>query len=56
MLGRQRRDLLQRLRTQIEQARRLYEDQVPPTVTARRLYFDQEVLRTLANGDPTVLG
>jgi hypothetical protein len=56
MAGRQQRDLLQRLRPEIEQARRVYEDQVPPSVAARRLYFDQEVLRTLANGDPTLLG
>jgi chemotaxis protein histidine kinase CheA len=54
--GRQQRDLLERLRPEIDQARRRYEEQVPPAVPARRLYFDQEVLRTLADGDPKLLG
>ncbi|MBI2833932.1 MAG: hypothetical protein HYX76_05840 [Acidobacteria bacterium] len=55
-IGRQRRDLLQRLRSEIDQARRLYEERVAPTIPGRRAYFDQELIRTLADGDPSLLG
>ncbi len=54
--GRRSRDLMSRLRGEIERARRLYEARVPPTVPARAEYFDQELVRTLADGDRTLLG
>jgi hypothetical protein len=56
LAGRENHDLLNRLRPALDEARRIYEEQVPQAVSARRLYFDQEVLRTLANGDPRLLG
>ena len=54
--GRDRRDLLSRLRPEIDRARRLYEERVPPVVGARGQYFQQELVQTLADGDPALLG
>jgi hypothetical protein len=53
--GRERRDLLQRLRPEIDRARRLYEERVAPS-DARDLYFQQELVQTLADGDHSLLG
>ena len=53
--GRQQRDLLQRLRAEIDRAQRLYEERVPPAV-GRHAYFQQELVQTLADGDPALLG
>ncbi|HXW04036.1 MAG TPA: hypothetical protein VD833_02300 [Vicinamibacterales bacterium] len=55
-VGREKRDLLQRLRSEIERARRLYEERVPPAVGARGEYFQQELVQTLADGDAALLG
>jgi hypothetical protein len=55
-IGRQKRDLLERLRPEIDRARGLYEARVPPAVRARRDYFNDELLQTLADGDQSVLG
>ena len=55
-LGRQNRDLLDRLRPEIERARKLYEERVPAHVPARATYFDDELVQTLADGDPGLLG
>ena len=54
--GRRDRNLLERLRSEIERARRLYGERVPAEVMARTDYFDQELVRTLANGDASLLG
>lgn len=54
--GRQQRDLLQRLRPEIDRAQRLYEERVPPAVDARHVYFQQELVQTLADGDAALLG
>jgi chemotaxis protein histidine kinase CheA len=55
-LGRQKHDLLDRLRPEIERARRLYEERVSPSIGARSAYFHQELVQTLADGDPALLG
>ncbi len=55
-VGRERRDLLQRLKAEIDRARRLYEERVSPTVSARGAYFQQELIQTLAGGDAALLG
>jgi hypothetical protein len=55
-LGRQHRDLLDRLRPEIERARRMYEERVPAAVGMRGAYFQQELVQTLADGDPSLLG
>jgi F0F1-type ATP synthase membrane subunit b/b' len=54
--GREHRDLLQRLRAEIDRAQRLYEERVPPAVGGRHVYFQQELVQTLADGDPALLG
>jgi hypothetical protein len=54
--GREHRDLLKRLGDDIERARRLFEDKIPEAVRQRVDCFDQEVIRTLAGGDPGLLG
>ena len=54
--GREKRDLLTRLRPEIERARRLYEERVPPTIAARGTYFHEELVCTLADGDAALLG
>ena len=54
--GRQHRDLLNRLGGDIERARRLFEEKIPEAVRQRVNCFDQEVVRTLAGGDPGLLG
>jgi hypothetical protein len=53
--GRERRDLLQRLRADIDRARHLYEQRVAPS-PARDAYFRQELVQTLAGGDASLLG
>jgi hypothetical protein len=52
--GRERRDLLQRLKPEIDRARRLYEERIAPS-QARDLYFQQELVQTLADGDRSLL-
>lgn len=54
--GREQRDLRLRLRDEIEHAERTYLDRIPETVTARRAYFEAELVETLAGGDASALG
>lgn len=53
--GRERRDLLERLKPEIDRARRLYEQRIAPS-HARDHYFRQELVQTLADGDHSLLG
>jgi hypothetical protein len=55
-VGRQQRDLRHRLRDEIDRALHLYEERVPPAVGGREQYFHQELVQTLADGDPSLLG
>jgi hypothetical protein len=55
-VGRQKRDLLQRLKPEIERARRLYEQRISSNVDSRGALFQQELIQTLADGDPALLG
>lgn len=54
--GREEANLLARLGPEITRARRLYEERVPAEVRNRADHFGQELIRTLANGDPRLLG
>jgi hypothetical protein len=54
--GRRDANLLERLGPEIERARGLYEEHVPAEVRSRADHFGQELVRTLANGDPRLLG
>lgn len=53
--GCERRDLLQRLEPEIDRARQLYQERIAPS-PGRDLYFQQELIQTLANGDASLLG
>jgi hypothetical protein len=55
-VGRENRDLLNRLRPEIERARKLYEERVPTGARQRDVYFHQELVQTLADGDAALLG
>jgi hypothetical protein len=55
-VGRENRDLLHRLRPEIERARKLYEERVPARAGAHDTYFHQELVQTLADGDAALLG
>ena len=54
--GRQHRNLLSRLAPEIEKARQAYNDQVPAGIRGQTDFFQQELIRTLAGGDVTLLG
>jgi hypothetical protein len=55
-VGCEKRDLLQRLKAEVDRARRLYEERVPSSVTERGTYFQQELVHTLAGGESAALG
>jgi F0F1-type ATP synthase membrane subunit b/b' len=54
--GRRSRDLRTRLRGEIDRARRLYEARVAPAIREQSDFFEQELVRTLADGDRSLLG
>jgi hypothetical protein len=54
--GRRSGNLLSRLGPEIERARRLYDAQVPASLRTRAELFHQELVATLAGGDPRLLG
>lgn len=53
--GRRDRDLATRLGGEIARARAMYEQRVPPDVGQRADHFHNELVRTLANGDSSLL-
>jgi hypothetical protein len=53
--GRRERDLATRLGDEIGRARALYEQRVPAHVREHTDYFHDELVQTLANGDPSLL-
>jgi hypothetical protein len=54
--GRNRSDIYDRLREDIDRSRQMYDKRVAPPVAARHDYFHQELVNTLAEGDPAKLG
>lgn len=54
--GRRSHNLLSRLGPEIERARRKYDERVPASLRTRAELFHQELIATLAGGDPAVLG
>jgi len=54
--GRNKGDLYDRLRDDIDRSRQMYDKRVAPPVAARHDYFHQELVNTLAEGDPAKLG
>jgi hypothetical protein len=55
-VGRQKRDLLARLKPEIERARSLYTQRISSAVDSRGALFQQELVQTLADGDASLLG
>ena len=55
-VGRQKRDLLARLKPEIDRARKLYSQRISPAIDSRGALFHQELVQTLADGDPSLLG
>jgi hypothetical protein len=53
--GRRERNLSARLGGEIARARSLYEQRIPSHVRQHAPYFDEELVRTLADGDSTLL-
>lgn len=54
--GRRTGDLYDRLKEDIDRSRQMYEKRVTPTVAAKFDYFYDELVSTLAEGDPSKLG
>jgi len=54
--GRRNHDLYERLKDEIDRSRKVYDKRVSPTVAARFDYFYDELVQTLAEGDPAKLG
>jgi hypothetical protein len=54
--GRAAGNLYERLREDIDRSRQMYDKRVAPPVAARYDYFHQELVNTLAEGDPVKLG
>ncbi len=55
VLGRKNRDLYRRLRKEIDRSRQTYRARVPKTPGPTD-YFDEELIRVLAQGDPALMG
>lgn len=54
--GRRTGDLYDRLKEDIDRSRQMYEKRVTPSVAAKFDYFYDELVSTLAEGDPSKLG
>jgi hypothetical protein len=54
--GRRNGDLYERLRDEIDRSRKVYDKRVSPTVAGKFDYFYDELVQTLAEGDPSKLG
>ncbi|MCH9650891.1 MAG: hypothetical protein K0U98_21890 [Deltaproteobacteria bacterium] len=54
--GQRNRDIYERLKEDIDRSRQMYEDRVDESIRSTNDYFYQELVRTLAAGDPQALG
>jgi hypothetical protein len=54
--GRRNSDLYDRLRDEVDRSRKVYDKRVSPTVAGKFDYFYDELVQTLAEGDPSKLG
>ncbi|MGQ9494869.1 MAG: hypothetical protein ACUVRY_01185 [Thermoanaerobaculaceae bacterium] len=54
--GKANRDLYARLKEDIDRSREMYEQRIPAEVRSVSDYFYEELVRTLADGDPDALG
>ncbi len=54
--GRRNRDIYRRLKEDIDRSRRMYEERIDEKVSQSRDYFQEELVRILADGDEGALG
>ena len=54
--GRESSDIYQRLREDIDRSREMFEKRISAEVRERQDYFQDELVRVLADGDPDLLG
>ncbi len=54
--GRETKDLYQRLQEDINRSREMFEKRIAPEVRTDQDYFQDELVRILADGDPEALG
>jgi len=54
--GRRSNDLYERLKEDIDRSRQMYEKRVTPAVASKSDYFYEELVKTLAEGNPDKLG
>lgn len=54
--GKANQDIYQRLKDDIDRSREMYEQRVPAEIRSATNYFFEELVRTLADGDPDALG
>ena len=54
--GKRHNDIYSRMRDDIDRARQTYNDRVPDSVRATTNYFHEELIRSLADGNPDALG
>lgn len=54
--GRSSRDIYQLMRDDIERSRQLYKERVPEPVRSSTSYFNDELIRILADGDSSAMG
>ncbi len=54
--GRRNRDVYHRLKDDIDRSRQIYEERIHESVREATDYFQQELVRSLAGGDPRALG
>ncbi len=54
--GRELRNLYERLQSDIERSREIYEERIDPALRSKTEYFDQELVRILAAGDRSAMG
>jgi hypothetical protein len=55
-VAREGRNIYQQLKEDIERSREMYNQRVSKALRASTNYFEEEVVRILANGDPSLLG
>ncbi|MFY9645777.1 MAG: hypothetical protein WAK29_11405, partial [Terriglobales bacterium] len=54
--GRNHKDLYDRLKEVIEKSRVTYQKRYGSTIAASANYFDHEIIRSLAEDDPSIMG
>jgi len=54
--GRKKRDVYEKVKDDIERSLKVYNERVSAKLTAQRDFFYEELVATLAGGDPAALG